>query len=103
VRTTLRPERSFLARFASRFPTVREYAGAALRFQLIALAIGVVLVVLCALPLILERGGAHTMEHQPPGLMAAVFLTGLAFGMVLPLIELIRAIVLGVRAFKRVA
>jgi hypothetical protein len=92
---------AFLARFSSRFPTVREYAGKALRFQLIALAIGVALVVLCALPILLDRTHDYTIDHQPPGLILAVFATSLSFGVLLPLIEIVRALVLGVHAFKR--
>jgi uncharacterized membrane protein len=94
---------AFLARFASRFPTVREYAGQALRFQLIALACAVVLAVLCALPIILDSGRNYTMESPPAGIGVAVVVTGLAFGLILPLIEIVRALVLGVRAFRRFA
>jgi Na+-transporting NADH:ubiquinone oxidoreductase subunit NqrD len=88
-------------RFASRFSSARDYAGKALRFQSIALGICVALVAVCAIPLVFGSGRNFTMEHPPAGIFAAVFLTGLAFGIVLPLIELVRAIVLGVRAFRR--
>jgi hypothetical protein len=94
---------ALIARFASRFPSVRDYAGAALRFQLIALAISVVLVVGCAIPIVLDSGRNFTMESPPAGIGVAVVLTGLAFGIVLPLIEVVRAIVLGVRAVRRAA
>jgi hypothetical protein len=94
---------ALVARFASRFPTVREYAGKALLFQLIALACSVVLVVSCAIPIILDSGRNYTMESPPAGIGFAVFATGLSFGLILPLIELVRAIALGLRALKRVA
>jgi drug/metabolite transporter (DMT)-like permease len=94
---------ALVARFASRFPTVRDYAAKALRFQLIALACAVVLVVLCAVPIVLDSGRNYTLERPPAGIGVAVLATGLAFGLILPLIEIVRASVLAVRAFRRAA
>ena len=88
------------ARFVSRSPWVRAHAASALRFQLWVLGICVVLVALAALPMLLDLG-PFTLDHQPAGLMAAVFLTGLSFGVVLPLIETGRALVLAFRALRR--
>ena len=86
-----------LARFTSRFPSVRALAAGALRFQLWAAAacaiVGAVVVMLA-----LSDKGAPTLQHQPQGFMFGMYLAGFSFGVVLPLVEAGRAIVLAIRA-----
>jgi hypothetical protein len=88
-----------LGLLATRIPSVRATATAALRFQLWVLA-ACVAIGGAVLLLVLSDKGVATLEHRQ-GFMLGVYLAALAYGIALPLLQAGRAIVLAVRTLTR--